>query len=223
MNGWKGALLLGIGYAVVISWGLELSINRVFGDVFGSGIKYYVASLWGITVLRLLLMGVFLKWLNLNWADLWGGELSFRELGLAFLCASFLLLPIDVPALLMKAYHPQILGEYRYFLKLASGDKAMAMFAFFSQYVYYLVEALSVNMLYLGSAKFVGEKGAIVIPMVFWGAMHILQALNRPLPVATAVAILASVEAGVMYGYAYKTGNMIGPLIIFFTVVMFVV
>jgi len=27
----------------------------------------------------------------------------------------------------------------------------------------------------------------------------------------------------VMYGYAYKTGNMIGPLIIFFTVVMFVV
>ena len=220
MNGWKSAILLGFGYAVIISWGLELSVDKIFMALFGPGITYEVISLWGTTILRFFLMLTFLRWLNLDWADLWRGELSFRDLGLAILCAVLLLLPIDVPALIMKAYHPQILGEYEYFLKLA-GDRTLALLALFSQYVYYFIEALSVNMLYLGSVKFVGRRNAIAIPVVFWGAMHVLQALNRPLYVAIAVAVLTSIEAGITYYYAYKTGNMKGPIVIFLIIVMF--
>lgn len=223
MRNWRSAIIFGVLYAVIISWGLELSLDRIFMISFGSGIAHKVTTLWGINVLRILFMFFFLKWLNLTWSDLWRGKLSFRQLGLAVLCILPLLLLIDIPALIMKSYQPQIVGEYQYFLELASGGRGLALLALFSQYIYYVIEVLSVNMLYLGSAKFIGKRNAIVIPVIFWGAMHILQALSRPLPIAIAVAILTSIEAGIAYCYVYKIDNMKGPILMFLIIVIFAI
>ncbi len=151
---------------------------------------------------------VLLKWLNLRFSDLTAGEFGWRELKYSTAIVVFLL---AVEVAYFRSYSPQILQEFHYFLKI-SPNMWMALISMMSEYVYYTLEILSVNLLYIGSLKLGNEKFAILLPTLLWGFAHVLNVVVVHSIAVLLLGVYATIFALLMYFSAQRTGSFKVPI-----------
>ena len=139
-------VLFALTWFIFVIWGLELGVVWLFKSITGSWIdqssSMYLSKVWTINCLRLLALFALLKWLNLRFSDLTAGKFRWRELKYSTAIVAFLL---AVEVAYFRSYSPQILQEFHYFLKI-SPNMWMTLISLMSEYVYYTLEILSVNL-----------------------------------------------------------------------------
>ncbi|AHF80661.1 Hypothetical protein TES1_1281 [Thermococcus paralvinellae] len=213
----RNLLLFTVTWFIFVHWGLELAVIGVFYSITGH-IKsqtsfQYLTKVWAISGLRILMIFILTSAVGLRFSSLYQGSLGKRGLILGIvLLVPFII--IEVICVGVSSYKLQILREFNFHLKLAGENKPLALLGLTSEYIYYLIEILSVNTLYLGTSKFVGARRAIIFPMVFWGFAHILNLIIEMNALqALGLALYMSSVALVIYYVAYHTGSLRVPII----------
>ncbi|NJE02565.1 hypothetical protein [Thermococcus sp. MV11] len=210
--------LFALLWFVFATWGLELGVAFVYKTFAGSLTSLppttRLEMLWTITILRALAVAILLRWLGLNWRELFAGRFGARELALSTaVVLAFLLLELVYSG---WEYTPQAIGEFRYYLSLSGGRESLAAVLFASQYAYYFVEILAVNLLYAGSLRLAGERAAVVAPTLLWGLAHAINGIAMPLQQAVLLGLYVGLFAFAMYSLCLKSKSMKVPLYIWF-------
>ncbi|CAB49327.1 hypothetical protein [Pyrococcus abyssi] len=207
-------VLFALVWFVFVVWGLELGVAWLFKSMTGSWISksssVYLSKVWVINCLRFLGLLVLLRWLSVGFSDLTAGEFGRRELKHSTVIVLFLL-AIEVAYL--RGYSLQILGEFRYHLRISS-NVGVAILSLASEYVYYILEILSVNLLYVGSLRLSNEGLAILFPVLLWGFAHTLNVIVAHSIEALLLGIYAAVFAFLMYFSAQRTGSLKVPIFV---------
>lgn len=213
----RNLLLFTVTWFIFVHWGIELAVIGVVYSITGH-IKsqtsfQYLAKVWAISCLRILMIFILTSAVGLRFSSLYQGSLRKRGLILGIV----LLVPfitIEVICVGVSSYKLQILREFSFHLKLAGENKPLGLLGLTSEYIYYLIEILSVNTFYLGTSKFVGARRAIIFPMVFWGFAHILNLITGMNALqALGLALYIGSVALAMYYVAYHTGSLKVPII----------
>ena len=207
-------VLFALAWFVFVVWGLELGVAWLFKSMTGSWISQsssvYLSKVWTINSLRFLVLLVLLRLLSIGFPDLTAGEFGRRELKYSTAIILFLL-AIEVAYL--RGYSPQILGEFRYHLRI-SPNAGIAVLSLASEYVYYTLEILSVNLLYIGSLRLGSERLAILFPVLLWGFAHTLNVIVAHSIEALLLGIYAAIFALLMYFPAQRTGSLKVPIFV---------
>ncbi|WP_148881915.1 hypothetical protein [Thermococcus aciditolerans] len=200
---------------IFVVWGIELGVAWVFKSITGSWISQsssvYLSKVWTINCLRLLAVIALLRWLGLSFGDLTRGSFGTRELRLSLLVV-FAVLLVEV-AYYLKSYSPQILREFHYHLGI-SQSTWLALASLASEYVYYTLEILAVNLLYRGALKLGNERFAVLLPTVLWGSAHALNVIVMPPIEALLLAVYMTVFAFLIYNATQKTRSLKVPIFI---------
>ncbi|NJE01550.1 hypothetical protein [Thermococcus sp. JdF3] len=210
-------VLFALAWFVFVIWGLEIGVAWVFKSITGSWISQsssiYVSKVWTINCLRILALCVLLRWLNLSFLDLTTGKFGWRELKYSTVIIVAIL---AIEVVYLKDYYPQILREFHYHLGI-SQSTWLALASLASEYVYYLLEILSVNLLYAGSLKLGNERFAVLLPTVLWGSAHALNIVVTSSIEALLLGVYMTIFALLMYISAKKTKSLKVPIFIWLT------
>ncbi|QDA31809.1 hypothetical protein FH039_09665 [Thermococcus indicus] len=210
----KKLLTFALMWFVFVVWGLELGVVWVFKSITGSWISQsslvYLSKVWTINCLRLLAVIALLRWLGLSFRDLTEGSFGTRELRLSLLVVFAVLL---VEVIYLESYSPQILREFHYHLRI-SQSTWLALASLASEYVYYTLEILAVNLLYVGALRLGNQRLAVLLPTVLWGSAHALNIVVMPAIEALLLAVYMTVFAFLIYTTTQKTGSLKVPIFI---------
>ncbi|AEC52015.1 hypothetical protein PNA2_1099 [Pyrococcus sp. NA2] len=201
-------LIFVIVWFLFVTWGMELSIGWIFDSLTGSWIpqsaSVYMAEIWTINCLRFLGLLLLLRWLNLKFSELTSGKFGWRELKYSMVVV-FTMLAVEIAYL--RSYSPQILGEFRYHLRI-SPNVGIALLSLGSEYVYYTLEILAVNLLYLGSFNLGNERLALIMPALLWGFAHSLNFVVVHSIEALLLGIYAMIFALLMFWAVRRTESL---------------
>ncbi|NJE13245.1 hypothetical protein [Thermococcus sp. LS2] len=212
----QALMLFVISWFIFVHWGLELGVGAVIMILTGSWrsqtIGIYLVKVWIINFLRLVVLYLLLNHIGVELRKLTNGRLGMRET-LIVVAIIVPFIAVEVAYYGFKAYTPQMLREFDYYLRL-SGSERTALVATLSAYTYYIIEILSVNALYVGTSKFIGSKRAMCFPAILWGFSHVLNVLVGFTPLqALGLALYMGSIALAMYYVAYHTGSLKVPII----------
>ncbi|NJE53884.1 hypothetical protein [Thermococcus sp. 21S9] len=211
----KQLTLFALVWFLCINWGLEIVIGMAFKCATGSWISktayVYLAKVWIINLLKLLAGILTLKWLGLNFRDLIRGKFGRKELSYST-AVVLLFLAVEI-AYFGGNYFPQIIREFRYHLSI-SPNEWLAVLSFASEYVYYVIEILMVNLLYVGALKLGGKRPAVLLPTFLWGFAHVLNIIIVPPVQAFLLGVYMMLFALLTYGLALKTRSLKVPIFI---------
>ncbi len=200
--------------SVLLLWGIDLGVlGAVYlfsdGDVLNSAWLYFIV-LWTIITLRLLFIFGLAGSLGLRLGDLTSGKLTLRGILLGI---GIITLFKAIEIFYSGSLSLQCVGEFGAFQKMG-GSLAPLLFA--SQYVYYFLEILAVNLLYTGTAGFVGEKKAILAPVLLWGILHTLNAFKIGLLPAFLLGVYMALFALLTYLVSCREDSLRLPILIWF-------
>jgi len=208
MRKMRKLILSALAWFLFVTWGMELGLVWIFKSLTGSWIpqsaSVYMAEVWTINFLRFLGLLLLLRWLDLRFSDLTAGKFGWRELKYS-MAVVFIMLTVEVAY--SRGYSPQILGEFRYHLRI-SPNTWVALLSLGSEYVYYTLEILAVNLLYVGSLKLGNERLALIMPALLWGFAHILNAVKSPLIESFLLGIYVMIFALLMFWAVGKTRSL---------------
>ncbi len=198
--------------SVLLLWGIDLGVlGAVYlfsaGDVFNSAWLYLIV-LWTIITLRLFFIFGLAGSFGLRLGDLTSGKLTLRGILLGI---GIITLFKAIEIFYSGSLSLQCVGEFGAFQKMG-GNLAFLLFA--SQYVYYFLEILAVNLLYIGTAGFIGEKKAILAPVLLWGALHVLNIFRMSLLSAILLGVYMTLFALLTYMLAYREGSFKVPVVV---------
>ncbi|NJE60289.1 hypothetical protein [Thermococcus sp. 21S7] len=212
--------LFALLWFLFINWGLEIAVSMVFKEVTGSWISktayMYLAKVWTINILKLSAGILTLKWLNLNFGDLTNGKFGRREL--AYSTAVVLLFLAVEVAYFKGSYTLQIVRGLHHHLRI-SPNELFAGLSLASEYIYYVIEILMVNLLYVGALKLGSEKLAVLLPTFLWGFAHALNVIVMPPVQAFLLGVYMMLFAMLTYGLALKTRSLKVPIFIWLATV----
>ena len=211
----KHLILFALLWFLFVIWGLEIGVAWVFKSITGSWISQsstiYLSKVWAINLLRFLIMSAMLRWLGMNFRDLWKGRFGKKELTYSLaIVLSFLAVEV---AYLGDGYSLQILREFRHHLGI-SPNEWLAVVSLISEYLYYFLEILAVNLLYAGAVKLGGKKPAVLLPTFLWGLVHVLNVIIVPSTQAFLLGIYMATFALLTYFVARRTKSLKIPIFV---------
>ena len=211
----KHLILFALLWFLFVIWGLEIGVAWVFKSITGSWISQsstiYLSKVWAINLLRFLIMSAMLRWLGMDFRDLWKGRFGKTELKYSLaIVLSFLAVEV---AYLGDGYSLQILREFRYHLGI-SPNEWLAVVSLISEYLYYFLEILAVNLLYVGAMKLGGKKSVVLLPTFLWGFAHILNVIVVPYTQALLLGIYMATFALLTYFVAQRTKSLKVPIFV---------
>jgi len=213
----RRALLL---ISLLILWGVDLGVFLIFSFIFGSeALKIFtliLAILCSIIIIRAILLKVSMSYFDMGFGDLWRGKISIRILFFGLL--GILILTFG-EVLVEGGYTPQILGEFKFFEGIA-GNTIGAVILLGVQYLYYLLEILTVNFIYLSAENLYGSKTSIAYVAVVWGFLHVLNFFRAGIVGAMLLGVYMILLSLVLYIAAWKGKSMKIPIILWFTVLI---
>jgi hypothetical protein len=211
-------VLFALYWFIFVTWGLELGVAWIFKSVTGSWVSQsfsiYLSKVWAINCLRLLALSLPLRWLNISFRDLTTGGFGLRELKYSTaVVVLFFAIDVGYEILYSGSYRPQIIQEFGYHLGI-SPNVGTALMSLTSEYIYYIFEILSVNLLYVGSLMLGSKKLAVLLPVVLWGSAHVINfVLVSPIE-AILLGIYATILAFLIYVSAQRTNSLKVPILI---------
>jgi len=110
-------------------------------------------------------------------------------------------------------YSLQILREFRYHLGI-SPNEWLAVVSLISEYLYYFLEILAVNLLYAGVIKLGGKKSAVLLPTFLWGFAHVLNVIVVPYTQALLLGIYMATFALLTYSVVWRTKSLKVPIFV---------
>lgn len=213
--GMKKPIAFALAWFLFVIWGLEIGVAWVFKSITGSWISQsstmYLSKVWAINLSRFLIMFAMLRWLDMDFSDLGKGRFEKKELTYSLaIVLSFLAVEV---AYLGDGYSLQILREFRYHLGI-SPNEWLAAASLISEYIYYTLEILAVNLLYAGAMKLGDERLAILLPTLLWGLAHILNVIVVPPTQALLLGIYMATFALLTYFVARRTKSLKVPIFV---------
>lgn len=198
----------------LLLWGIDLGVLGMAylflgGQAVNTPAGYFLA-LWSIIVLRFLFTLELAGSLGLKLTDLLSGRLTLR--GILFGIGIVALFK-GLEVLYSGSFSLQAIEEFRAFQKIGH---SVAPLLFTSQYIYYFIEILAVNLLYTGTAKFAGRRRAILAPVFLWGALHVLNAFKLGPLLALLLGLYMALFALLTYTVAYREESLRLPVVVWF-------
>jgi len=211
----KHLILFALLWFLFVIWGLEIGVAWVFNSITGSWTSQnsttYISKVWAINLLRFLIMSAMLRWLGMNFRDLWKGGLGKKELTYSLaIVLSFLAVEV---VYLGEDYSLQILREFRYHRGI-SPNEWLAVVSLISEYLYYFLEILAVNLLYAGAIKLGGKKSVVLLPTFLWGFAHVLNVIVVPYTQALLLGIYMATFALLTYSVVWRTKSLKVPIFV---------
>ena len=211
----KHLILFALLWFLFVIWGLEIGVAWVFNSITGSWTSQnsttYISKVWVINLLRFLIMSAMLRWLGMNFRDLWKGGLGKKELTYSLaIVLSFLAVEV---VYLGEDYSLQILREFRYHRGI-SPNEWLAVVSLISEYLYYFLEILAVNLLYAGAIKLGGKKSVVLLPTFLWGFAHVLNVIVVPYTQALLLGIYMATFALLTYSVVWRTKSLKVPIFV---------
>ena len=213
-NAWSSKHSLLLIISLLILWGVDLGVLLTFFLIFGSeALKTFtivLGILSSIILIRLFFLKASLSYFNIDFADLWKGGLPPKILFFGLVGIFFLTLG---EILVEGGYNPQLLEEFKSFVKI-SGNTVGALIIIGLQYIYYLLEILTVNFIYLSAKSLYNQKIAVGYVAIVWGFLHILNFFKVGFINAMLLATYVVLLSLVLYISAWKGKSMKIPIIL---------
>lgn len=208
-------LLFALVWFLFVNWGVELMVGTAIMITtcswFSKTAEVYLARVWVINFFKITAILLTLRWLGLSLNDLASGKFGRREL--AYSIAVVLLFFAVEVVYLGENYSPQILREYNHYLRI-SPNESLALLSLVSEYVYYFLEILGVNLLFAGGLKLGGERPALLLPAFVWGLAHVINVLFNPLITAFLNGVYMMTFALLTYSLVLKTRSLKVPIFV---------